>query len=199
MSAELAPVAREDHPRTVDAMLKLHRSMLNRLAFKYWSTNRRQAELQDFRSVANVAAWKAWERYDPSRGLKLRWWIYGKARGALQDYTRVLYGGRSKRSEAHVRKAAVVQLDELEAVLPGPVHEDPAVALELARRNAQLREDLRAAIEKMLTPDQAAAVISMYYGGLSQVEAARKLGCTGGNISTLHRRALERLRRRFVA
>ncbi len=176
-------------------MLKQHRSMLNWLAFKCWRMNKRQAELQDFRAVADVAAWRAWERYDASLGLRLKWWIHTKVNGALLDYARVMYGGRSKGSEAHVRTASVARVDELENLLPAPPDSDPAVTFEVARRAARVR----AAIDELLTEGQADVLRLIYFGGLSQAEVSRRRNCTQSNVQFLRERAIERLRREFIA
>lgn len=188
------PDAGEEIPRTVEAMLKQYRRMLHALAFTFWRTGRNLAEIEDFRSVADVAAWKAFERYDPARGTSLKSWVYGKAQFALRDYRRVLVGSRCTRSDAHVR-AGSVPLEDVQGVLAAPEHGDPAVALEIGFRAAELR----AALDELLTERQADAVRLMYFGGLSQVEIARKYRRTSGNVSILHQRAIERLRRRFAA
>lgn len=189
MSAESAPVAREDLPRTVEAMLIQYRGMLNALAYRAWRLNRDHAEIGDFRSVADVAAWKAFERYDPSRGKALIGWVYDKAQGALRDYVRVLVGLRSPGSNAHVRRESV----ELDAVflLASPGSTDSAAALARARLRGELRE--------LLTDAEADTVLSVYFGGFSQTEIARKRRCTESNISQIHKRAIERLRREFAA
>jgi len=195
MSAGPAPVSREDHPRTVEAMLRQHSSMLDALAYKYWRDNRSQAELQDFRAVADVAAWRAWQRYDSTRGMQLRWWIYNKAEGALRDFIRGMVGGRSMKSEAHSRRWSVPIEDLEEENLVSPLDSDPAIAFEIAMRPAALREELLSTIDRILPEAQADAVRSIYFGGLSNREIAKRRGCTEGNISLLHKRALEKLRR----
>jgi RNA polymerase sigma-70 factor (ECF subfamily) len=129
---------------------------------------------QDVIQEVFIALWRDASRFDPARGAVAPW-LFSLARHKAIDLVR---------REANVRRRTVDADLELEEADDDPAHE----AWERIRR-----ERVRAAIVE-LTPVQREALELAFFGGLTHVEVADRLGIPLGTAKTRIRSALLRLR-----
>ncbi|MGH8951257.1 MAG: sigma-70 family RNA polymerase sigma factor, partial [Acidimicrobiia bacterium] len=117
-----------------------------------------------------VGLWRSPERYDPARG-SLRTFLLTIAHRRAVDIVRS--------EEARTRR---------ESRPPDPVHFD----LEDEVWTRRLSDDVRSALVD-LTDDERAAISLAYFGGLSYVQVARRLGAPEGTIKTRIRSGMRKL------
>lgn len=118
--------------------------------------------------------WRRASSYEPENGTVIAW-IMNQARSRSVD--RLRFDHRKKRT----------QPTEIEpASEPEP---DPRDVLELREQNALLRVALEA-----LTADEREAIETTFFGGLTHVEAARRLDQPLGTVKTRIRSGLHKLR-----
>ncbi len=123
------------------------------------------------------AIWQTAAGYQPGRGPAVAW-VIGIARHRAIDAT------RSRREKARTREQAIGGPDGLLEIPGGP---DPAAA------DLDTREAVRAALAS-LPPAQRQAVELAYFGGLTRVEIADRLGEPIGTVKTRLRLAMLKLR-----
>jgi RNA polymerase sigma-70 factor, ECF subfamily len=118
--------------------------------------------------------WRRASSYDAENGTVIAW-IMNQARSRSID--RLRFDNRKKRTDAGDMKP----IDE-----PEP---DPRDVLELREQSARLRTALAA-----LTADEREAIETTFFGGLTHVEAARRLDRPLGTVKTRIRSGLHKLR-----
>jgi RNA polymerase sigma factor (sigma-70 family) len=127
---------------------------------------------QDAVQDAMLAAWRTAASYDPARGQVSTWLLTFVHRRAVDLVRRE----DRRRTEP---------LDE--AVAPSGEATDEAAELRAERRRVQ-------SALAQLSPDQREALELAYYGGLTQVELAERLGVPLGTVKSRMFAALARLR-----
>jgi RNA polymerase sigma-70 factor (ECF subfamily) len=140
---------------------------------------RDRAEAEDVVQESFLEVWRRSGGWDPARGTRETWAVL-IARSRALDRLRARGSAR--------RAAERVAADP--AVAPEPPRLEPAEA-------RQLRERVRAALDA-LPPPQREAVELAYFGGLSQVEIAARLGEPLGTVKTRTRLAMEKLGARLA-
>lgn len=118
--------------------------------------------------------WRNAGRYDPEGGTVLGW-IMNQARSRAID--RLRFEGRKKRRDPGVAS------DDAE---PAP---DPRDVLEMRQQAELLHRALTA-----LTGDERQAIEATFFGGLTHVEAAARLGLPLGTVKTRIRSGLHKLK-----
>jgi RNA polymerase sigma-70 factor (ECF subfamily) len=114
--------------------------------------------------------------------------VFDPARGSLSTWVATL---AHRRSVDRLRRRGTRPLGEAAAGLPAATGDSPADP----REDAAARED-RLRIQRALAalpPEQREAIELMYYGGLSQSEAATRLGLALGTLKSRVRAAMGRL------
>jgi RNA polymerase sigma factor (sigma-70 family) len=155
----------------------------------------KSAQLPNPREVGSKAFARFYEReYD--RAVRLAWLLTGSlaaAEDVVQDAMTGVYRAfdRIESPQAYLHRAVVNRArsrrrDERRqraraAMAEGPVRLDPADA------------DLLALIAR-LPYRQRVVIVTRYWGGWSEKEIARALGCRPGTVKSLASRALDRLR-----
>jgi RNA polymerase sigma factor (sigma-70 family) len=138
-----------------------------------------QQERVDVISEGTLALIEAVDAFDPERGVKFITFAYLKVKGRMLDYLRYrrplipLYGATE--FSAYTR---IIGFHERRSV-------------------PEVLDSLRVAekLLSMLTPAEERVLRLMYQRGYSQDEVSRALACTRANVSILHKRALNRLRK----
>jgi RNA polymerase sigma-70 factor (ECF subfamily) len=162
---------REKDERAIEALYSRYSGPLYSLAYQVTGADRYAQEVVQ---EVFVAVWKDAGRYDPSRGA-LSSWLFALARHKAIDLVR---------KEANVRKhTADVDLEFREA--------DDDVDQEAWLRVR--RDTVRAAITQ-LPEAQRTALELAFFGGLTHVEVAEKLGIPLGTAKTRIRTGLLKLR-----
>lgn len=123
--------------------------------------------------------WRTASSYDADKGTVIAW-IMNRARSRSID--RLRFDGRRKRTQTD---------DALPAPEPQP---DPRDVAELRQQG----ELLRVALES-LSPDERQAIETTFFGGLTHVEAARRLDQPLGTVKTRIRSGLHKLRNALPA
>ena len=119
--------------------------------------------------------WRRAQAYDPVNGTVLGW-IMNQARSRAID--RLRFDNRRKRRQP-----------EDAAEPAGDPRPDPSDVLELSERAGALRAALAA-----LNDEERQAIEATFFGGLTHVEAAARLGVPLGTVKTRIRSGLHRLR-----
>ena len=138
----------------------------------------------DAEDVLQEVFWQAWldaGAYDPSRGSPEAW-LLNRARSRAIDRFRAV----RRRGETFVPP-----LDETMGRAPDAAAPDPAV-------RAEDRARVETALGILPTPQRQVIELA-FYGGLTQVEIAQRLGEPLGTVKTRTRAGLERLRGHFRA
>ncbi len=136
-------------------------------------------ERVDVISEGTLALIEAVDAFDPERGVKFITFAYLKVKGRMLDYLR--------RRRPLIPLCGATEFSAYTRIIG--FHE---------RRSAQdVLDSLRVA-EKllgMLTPAEERVLRLIYQCGYSQDEVSHALSCTRANVSILHKRALNRLRK----
>jgi RNA polymerase sigma factor (sigma-70 family) len=169
-AALLARIVARDET-AVEALYERYSRPLYSLAYQVTGAER---FAQDVIQEVFIALWRDASRFDPARGAVAPW-LFSLARHKAIDLVR---------REANVRKRTVEVDLELEEADDDPAHE--------AWANIR-RERVRTAIIE-LTPIQREALELAFFGGLTHVEVADRLGIPLGTAKTRIRSALLRLR-----
>jgi RNA polymerase sigma-70 factor (ECF subfamily) len=128
-----------------------------------------------------LRVWRRPEQFDFGRG-KFVTWLLSVARNRSIDERRS-HGRR-------LRREALPPTTEEEDVLPsGNDRDDPAVATILADERRAVRDAL-----EVLPPEQKLAITLAYFGGLTQLEIANKLGQPLGTVKTRIRLGMQKMR-----
>lgn len=177
-----APVAEHDWAKLVDAVadgnqVALHSlyDRANRIVFTL--ALRLTANPETAEEVTIDVFYDIWRRassYDPENGTVIAW-IMNQARSRSID--RMRFDNRKKRTHP----------GEIEP--SGEPEPDPRDVLELREQNSLLRAALAA-----LTTDEREAIETTFFGGLTHVEAARRLHQPLGTVKTRIRSGLHKLR-----
>jgi RNA polymerase sigma factor (sigma-70 family) len=171
------------------AYMPLARSLSRRLkAMLPWAW-------EEFESAACMALVEAAESFDLGRNVKFATFARRRISGALLDTQRkLLEGGR----RCHFVTAGKTEFSPRNTFEEGGaqilgIKPEPPVGLELERR------DLVEAWLNRLPRKHAATCRQLYLEGLTQTEAAERLGYSQSRLSSMHQEALEMLReaRRF--
>ncbi len=145
------------------------------------------SEWEEFDSAAMLALVEAAESFDARRNVRFSSFARLRIVGALKDVLRRM--GHTKRQvDGDHGVMDVADISELEpygeVVNTTP---DPDVGTSLEQR-----DDVEAWL-RSLPPHHAAACREIYINGRSQVEAARRLGCSQSRVSLLHCESLAML------
>ncbi len=135
------------------------------------------AEAEDVVQESFIALWRQADRLDPVRGI--RGYLLAIVHHKAVDRVR----RRGRRPEAPL---------DLEAPVTAAAG-DPEEALDRVSERDAVRSALRA-----LSSEQRAAVELTYFGGLTAVEAASRLGIPPGTVKSRLRLALNHLRRQLA-
>ena len=133
----------------------------------------------DVISEGALALIESVDAFDPKRGVKFITFAYLKVKGRMLDYLR--------RRKPFVPLNGASEFNAYTRIVG--FHE---------RRSApEVLDSLRVAekLLSMLTPAEERILRLIYQYGYSQDEASRTLSCTRANVSILHKRALNRLRK----
>jgi len=169
-AALLARIAARDE-RAVEDLYRLYSGPLYALAYQ---VTRSERFAQDVVQEVFIAVWRDAGRFDSARG-SVGAWLFSFARHKAIDVVR---------REANVRKrTADVDLEFEEA--PDDVHDEAWLRVR--------RETVRAAIVQ-LSDIQREALELAFFGGLTHVEVAERLGLPLGTAKTRIRSALLKLR-----
>ncbi|HKX91084.1 MAG TPA: sigma-70 family RNA polymerase sigma factor [Sphingomicrobium sp.] len=125
--------------------------------------------------------WRRAASYDPESGTVIAW-IMNQARSRSID--RLRFDGRQKRTPLG---------DDVPGVESDP-QPDPRDVLELRQQGEQLRTALAT-----LSADEREAIETTFFGGLTHVEAARRLHQPLGTVKTRIRSGLHKLRESLSA
>ena len=169
-AALLARIVARDEA-AVEALYARYSGPLYSLAYQ---VTRAERFAQDVVQEVFVALWRDAARFDPARGAVAPW-LFSLARHKAIDLVR---------REANVSKRTADVDLELERAADDVAHE----AWQRIRR-----DHVRAAVET-LTPLQREALELAFFGGLTHVEVAGRLGIPLGTAKTRIRSALLRLR-----
>jgi RNA polymerase sigma-70 factor, ECF subfamily len=169
-AALLAGIVARDE-RAIETLYARYSGPLYSLAYQ---VTRSERFAQDVVQEVFIAVWKDAARFDPARG-NVGPWLFSMARHKAIDFVR--------REQTVRKRTADVDL-EFEVAPDDPAHE-----AWLGIR----RDRVRAAIAE-LTETQREALELAFFGGLTHVEVAEKLGIPLGTAKTRIRSALLRLR-----
>jgi RNA polymerase sigma-70 factor (ECF subfamily) len=174
----VSPVLNADDARLAERVAAGDRGALERLFDSYGGAVksvalralRNETLAEDVVQDTFLQFWNAPSRYDSRRG-SLRTFLLTIAHRRAVDIVRSEVA-RTRREERP----------------PDPVHHD--VEQEVIERD--LSEEVRAALA-LLTDDERAAIELAYYGGLSYVEVARRLGAPEGTVKSRIRSGMRKL------
>jgi RNA polymerase sigma-70 factor (ECF subfamily) len=169
-AALLARIVDRDE-RAVEALYAKYSRPLYSLAYQVTGADR---FAQDVVQEVFVAVWKDAARFDPARG-SVGPWLFSLARHKAIDLVR---------REANVRKRTAEVDMELE-VAPDDVDHEAWLNLR--------RDRVHAAIATLTEPQRTALELA-FFGGLTHVEVAERLGLPLGTAKTRIRTALLKLR-----
>ncbi len=153
-----------------DALAEVFRDFAGAVKSVAFRVIRDETLAEDVVQDTFVGLWRSPERYDPARG-SLRTFLLTIAHRRAVDIVRS--------EEARTRR---------ESRPPDPVHFD----LEDEVWTRRLSDDVRSALVD-LTDDERAAISLAYFGGLSYVQVARRLGAPEGTIKTRIRSGMRKL------
>lgn len=142
-------------------------------------------DADDAEDVTEEAFWQAWRqagRYDAARGSPAAW-LVAIARSRALDRLRA----RRRRLEIELPQPATASDTPAPELATG--RPDPLAGAEAAERRDRVVAALSA-----LPPEQCETIRLAYFGGLSQVEIAERMGQPLGTVKTRVRLALDKLR-----
>lgn len=134
------------------------------------------AAAEDLLQEVFVDLWRALGRYDPNRGA-VRPWLMAMARSRALDHLR-------QRRAAERREARAAEVRDLDLGAAGAVGDDRHVGRSVVRQAV-----------RHLPEEQRRALFLVYFLGLSQREAARRLALPIGTLKGRLRLSIGHLRR----
>jgi len=162
-------VARDE--RAIEALYSRYGGPLYSLAYQ---VTRSERFAQDVVQEVFIAVWKDAARFDPARG-NVGPWLFSLARHKAIDFVR--------REQTVRKRTADVDLDF--EVSPDDVDQEAWLGIR--------RDRVRAAITELTAPQREALELA-FFGGLTHVEVAERLGIPLGTAKTRIRSGLLRLR-----
>jgi RNA polymerase sigma-B factor len=175
---------RDRDPR--EQLVRAHRSLVDALARRFVSDGE---SLEDLRQVALIGLLKAFDRFDPERGVPFAAFAVPTILGELRHHVRDRPW--PVRVPRHVRRL------EVELRRPARVAVPLADGAELAAPDRLADSENRLLVESLLRrlgARERTIVGRYYFTGCSQAEIARDLGISQIHVSRLLRSALETMR-----
>lgn len=128
-----------------------------------------------------LRVWRRPDQFDLRRGKFVTW---------LLSVTRNRSIDRRRSQSRRLRREYAAANEEVEDVLPSDdARDDPAAATVLSEERAAVRQALG-----LLPPEQRLAIQLAYFGGLTQIEIANKLGQPLGTVKTRMRLGMQKMR-----
>jgi RNA polymerase sigma factor for flagellar operon FliA len=142
----------------------------------------------DLYSVALVALWNAWKKFDPKRNVKFTSYAFTRIRGAMLDYLREESGFRIRLGKSQrTKRSQEVSLNSGEQAL--------------IEKFAVKGEDFvqRDLIQKIieLCHGRERQFIEFKLAGYTDAESAKRMGESLANLYFIRKRLLSRLKERF--
>ena len=169
-----------------EQLVQAHRPLVDALARRFVSDGE---SLEDLRQVALIGLLKAFDRFDPARGVPFSAFAVPTILGELRHHVRdrawpVRVPRRVRRLEVELRRPARVAVplaDGAELAAPDRLAESE-------------NRVLVASLLRRLGGRERAIVVRYYFTGCSQAQIARDFGISQIHVSRLLRSALETMR-----